>query len=134
MWCQIHCLQANVIWNILGWLPRRSFRLKKLPQILINLIKGPFFFTFKLINYRSKTRSEGGGRGFYEQAWTSCKHATKAGKKPSTPALKRESSSSPFYLYTSGPPTRMCRTQCIGDRGVVSVTIRHSSSERESAN
>jgi hypothetical protein len=23
--------------------------LKKLPQILINLIKGPFFFTFKLI-------------------------------------------------------------------------------------
>lgn len=49
MWCQIHCLQANVIWNILGWLPRRSFRLKKLPQILINLIKGPFFFTFKLI-------------------------------------------------------------------------------------
>lgn len=76
--------------------------------------KRPIFFYLQ-INYRSKTRSEGGGRGFYDEAWTSCKHATKAGKKPWTPALKRESSSSPLSTH----PGR--QHECAGLSALVTV-------------
>lgn len=101
MWCQIHCLHASQCNLEYPRLPKHSFRLQKLPP------EDPHQPHKRSHSFTLKLQVKAGGRGFYYEAWTSCKHATKAGKKPSTPALKKGKGHR--LHYTSGPPTRMYR-------------------------